>query len=35
MSELNPTFDIDRAIEIWNPNASTEYRNLVKAMVKE
>lgn len=32
MSELNPTLDVDRAIEIWNPNASTEYRNLVKAV---
>ena len=32
MSELNPTLDVDKAIEIWNPNASTEYRNLVKAV---
>lgn len=35
MSELNPELDVDRAIDIWNPNASTEYRNLVKSMVKE
>lgn len=35
MSELNPSLDIDRAIEIWNPNASTEYRNLVKAIYHE
>ena len=35
MSELNPELDVDKAIDIWNPNASTEYRNLVKAMVKE
>lgn len=32
MSELNPTLDIDRAIEIWNPNASREYRNLIKSV---
>lgn len=32
MSELNPTLDVDKAIEIWNPNASREYRNLVKAV---
>ena len=32
MSELNPTLDIDRAIDIWNPNASREYRNLVIAV---
>ena len=32
MSELNPTLDINRAIEIWNPNASREYRNLVKSV---
>jgi hypothetical protein len=35
MSELNPSLDIDRAIDIWNPNASTEYRNLVKAVYYE
>lgn len=32
MSELNPTLDVDRAIEIWNPNASREYSNLVKSV---
>lgn len=32
MSELNPTLDVDRAIDIWNPNASREYRNLVKSV---
>ena len=32
MSELNPTFDIDRAIEIWNPNASRDYSNLIKSV---
>lgn len=35
MSELNPELDVDKAIDIWNPNASTKYRNLVKSMVKE
>ena len=34
MSELNPTLDIDRAIEIWNPNATRGYRNLIKAIYK-
>ena len=34
MSELNPTLDIDRAIEIWNPNATQSYRNLIKAIYK-
>ena len=32
MSELNPTLDVDKAIDIWNPNASREYRNLVKSV---
>lgn len=32
MSELNPTLDVDKAIDIWNPNASKEYRNLIKAI---
>lgn len=32
MSELNPELDVDKAINIWNPNASTEYRNLIKAI---
>ena len=35
MSELNPSLDVDRAIDIWNPNATTEYRNLVKAIYHE
>ena len=35
MSELNPTLDVDKAIEIWNPNASTEYRNHVKSIYHE
>ena len=35
MSELNPSLDIDRAIEIWNPNASQSYRNLIKAIYHE
>ncbi|MDY6287981.1 MAG: transglycosylase SLT domain-containing protein [Bacteroidales bacterium] len=35
MSELNPTLDVDKAIDIWNPNASNEYRNLVKAIYHE
>lgn len=35
MSVLNPTLDVGRAIDIWNPNASTEYRNLVKAVYYE
>lgn len=35
MSELNPTLDVDKAIDIWNPNASTEYRNLVKAVYEQ
>ena len=34
MSELNPTLDIARAIEIWNPNATQSYRNLIKAIYK-
>lgn len=34
MSELNPELDVDKAIDIWNPNASTEYRNLIKAIYK-
>lgn len=32
MSELNPSLDIDRAIDIWNPNATQSYRNLIKAI---
>lgn len=35
MSELNPTLDVDKAIDIWNPNASTEYRNLIKSVYYE
>jgi hypothetical protein len=35
MSEKNPELDIDKAIDIWNPNASTEYRNLVKSVYYE
>lgn len=35
MSELNPELDVDKAIDIWNPNASTEYRNLVKSVYYE
>lgn len=35
MSELNPELDVDKAIDIWNPNASIEYRNLVKAIYHE
>jgi hypothetical protein len=32
MSELNPELDVDKAIDIWNPNASKDYRNLIKAI---
>lgn len=35
MSELNPELDVDKAIDIWNPNTSIEYRNLVKAIYRE
>lgn len=31
MSELNPELDVDKAIDIWNPNATQSYRNLIKA----
>ena len=32
MSELNPELDVDKAIDIWNPNATQSYRNLIKAI---
>lgn len=35
MSELNPELDVDRAIDIWNPNASREYRNCIKSVYYE
>lgn len=35
MSELNPTLDVNKAIDIWNPNASTEYRNFIKSVYYE
>lgn len=35
MSELNPTLDVDKAIDIWNPNATQSYRNLIKAIYHE
>jgi hypothetical protein len=35
MSELNPTLDVDKAIDIWNPNASREYRNCIKSVYYE
>ena len=35
MSELNPTLDVDKAIDIWNPNASKEYRNCIKSVYHE
>ena len=31
MERHNPTFDIDRAIDIWNPRCGDRYRNAVKA----
>ena len=31
MEHLNPTLDIDRAIDIWNPRCPAAYRNAVKA----
>ena len=34
MSELNPELDVDKAIDIWNPNATQSYRNLIKAIYK-
>ena len=34
MSELNPELDVGKAIEIWNPNATQSYRNLIKAIYK-
>lgn len=30
MEHLNPTLDIDRAIDIWNPRCPTAYRQSVK-----
>lgn len=35
MSELNPSLDVDKAIAIWNPNASREYRNCIKSFYYE
>lgn len=35
MSELNPELDVDKAIDIWNPNASKEYRNCIKSVYYE
>lgn len=35
MSELNPELDVDKAIDIWNPNATQSYRNLIKAIYHE
>lgn len=35
MSELNPSLDVDKAIDIWNPNASREYRNCIKSVYYE
>lgn len=35
MSELNPELDVDKAIDIWNPNASREYRNCIKSVYYE
>ena len=34
MSELNPKLDVDKAIDIWNPNATQSYRNLIKAIYR-
>ena len=31
MEHLNPTLDIDKAIDIWNPRCPTAYRLAVKA----
>lgn len=31
MQRHNPTLDIDRAIDIWNPRCPASYRNAVKA----
>ena len=35
MAELNPSLDIDRAINIWNPNCNNHYRNLIKSIYHE
>lgn len=35
MERHNPTLDIDRAIDIWNPRCPAAYRNAVKAGYQE
>lgn len=35
MEAHNPGLDIDKAIEVWNPNADAVYRSLVKNVYEE
>ncbi len=32
MMVKNPSLDVNKAIEIWNPNASRDYSNLIKSV---